>query len=375
MDLNQGESVPATENAAEVGAKVDDLSSAVNAAIEKVETPAASEKSSQPTGDVDGNQQAEQAKPDEQTKPQDDGATEASDGQSNALDAPQHWPADRREAFSNLPEDARKLTLGFVRDLQAGFTRKMQEVGDKVRFADGFSQVFDRNDLQEIENSGLTLHQAIHGWKQMASFYAKDPAGYVRYIVEQSKLDPSQIFPQQQAKADDTSELDDLLIDPTVKTLQQKLAEFQKKFDEGEQRQAAVQRQQLQAHVSTLTSAVNGFRTALDDQTGQLRYPHFDQVQQAMGALMESHPKLKSMPDSYEKMDLAYRMAVIADPDLGETVITQQVAQRLEAEKRKEAAARAKAAGGIRPATGAPAMRPRAMSLDDAVSQSLSKFG
>lgn len=374
MDLNQGESVPATENAAEVGGKVDDLSSAVNAAIEKVEAPV-SKPSSEPNAEDVGDQQTEQVETDKQAKPQDEGDKAPSDGQAETLDAPQHWPADRRETFKALPDEARKLVMGFVRDTQAGFTRKMQEVGDKVRFADGFSEVFNGHDIQQIQQSGLTLHEAVHGWKQMAAFYAKDPAGYIRYVAEQSKLDPSQIFPQQQKSQDDTSELDDLLIDPNVKLLQTKVKEFENYFAEGKQREAEQKRQQLHAHVSTLTNAVNGFRSALDDQTGQLRYPHFDQVREAMGALMDTHGKLKSMPDGAEKMDLAYQMAVIADPDLGRSVIDQQVAQRVEAERRKDAANRAKAAGGIRPATGAPQMRPKATSLDDAVSQSLARFG
>ena len=373
MDLNQGESVPATENAAEVGGKVDDLSSAVNAAIEKVEAPV-SKPSSEPNADDVGDQQAEQAQPEGQDQPKTDSETAPKEGQAEPLDAPKHWPSDRQEAFKNLPDEARKLTLSFVKDLQGGFTRKMQEVGDKVRFADGFAKVFTASDVQEIQREGMDIHQCVTGWKQMAAFYARDPAGYIRFVAEKAKINPADIFPQQQAP-DAAAELDDLLIDPNVKSLQQRLEKFEKLIAQGQEHQAAQQRSQVQAHVATLTNTVQGFRSALDDQTGQLRYPHFDQVQKSMGALMDTHPKLVNMPDSAEKMDLAYRMAVHADPDLGETVINQQVMQRLEAERRKEAAARAKAAGGIRPATGASVARTKPATLDGAISQALSQFG
>ena len=60
---------------------------------------------------------------------------------ASTADAPQNWPAERRDAFAKLPDEARSLVMSFHKDMQAGFTRATQEVAQIKQQADDFSRL------------------------------------------------------------------------------------------------------------------------------------------------------------------------------------------------------------------------------------------
>lgn len=59
-----------------------------------------------------------------------DGGSE-SDGPASTAEAPQNWPAEYRERYSQLPDEARGMVLGMYKDFQAGFTQAMQNVASE----------------------------------------------------------------------------------------------------------------------------------------------------------------------------------------------------------------------------------------------------
>lgn len=299
----------------------------------------------------------------------------ATDGQSADADAPKHWPEERRKQFSALPKEGRDIVQRFVKDLQSGFTKKMQQVGDAVKWAEQVYSVFNDTHRAQMQQARTDEIGAIRHLVQLHDYAARDPVGYVEWFKAQNPQAFAQAAPaQQQGKTEqDSPSLDDLLVDPKVKSLEQQLAELSKWRSDQEAQRQNWQRQQQQQHAQSLHQTITAFRTA-QDESGNLRFPHFDQVFRAMGGLMQSHPDLVSMPDGPEKMAAAYDMAVIADPRLRASVLDTEFSRR-EAEKaRKAEAERAKRVTGVRAGGGASAVRPKPATLDDAIDQAMSGF-
>ena len=382
MDLrDQAESGPDTGNAGTADDRnefsLDDaISKAIGGESDASQSPAPA-KAQETTGKNDQLTEYAGAKdaPAAEAKPE-----AAQEGNADREEAPQHWPAERRRAFAELPRGAQEIVKGFVKDLNAGFTRKSQELSDKARFADGVRSLFSDVDRAEMQRYGADELQSFAVLVRLNQFAQQNPVEYVKWAMHHFKVTPDQLFPQQQgnpqqdAKPAQEPGLDDLFQDPRVNALQSELASIKQQIEAEQARQRDAVQQQQVGHVNTLKSAIGTFRSAIDD-SGQLRYPHFDQVSRAMGALMETHPRLSGMPDSFEKLDFAYRMAVMADPELSSPIIESQVAARLAEEQRRQEAERAKRVGGVRAPLGAPTTRPKTASLDDAIGAAITQAG
>src|SRR5688572_17361777 len=48
-----------------------------------------------------------------------------------AQEAPQHWPADKREMFAKLPSEAQRLLLDRHKEMEADYTRKTTELSEQ----------------------------------------------------------------------------------------------------------------------------------------------------------------------------------------------------------------------------------------------------
>ena len=384
MVLNEGDGGPDAkqDNATDEKSELT-LSKAIDAALGGSEEAASPKDQG---GDVEAKTSADpkddagEKAPQSKAKPQatDDKAVQQDDAKS--AEAPQHWPADRRAAFAALPQEARGIVQGFVKDLQGGYTRKMQEVGDDVRFSKSIRGLFTDEHRQQMQRDNVDEGRAIANLIQIHDFASKQPVEYVKWAMNRLGVTPKHLglnatadpSGKEQQKAPDP--LADLLTDPKVKQLEQQLAELANWKAQREAQEREYVTGQTRAREQAYANVITGFRTAQDD-SGNLKYPHFDRVGRAMGALMESHPKLASMPDGPDKLELAYEMAVHADPELRAPVIDSEVSRRMAESQRKAEAERAKRAGGIKPASGAPAQRKSVSTLDDALNQSLSQHG
>lgn len=380
MDLTDKtpESGPDAGNAGTSQTSGVSLDDAISKAIagteeEKIESPAPGEDGAQDKQPVEDAGRSEPAKDGKQ-------AEAAPTGDAEATEAPKHWPEERRQAFAGLPKEAQSIVKGFVKDLQGGFTRKSQELSDKARFAESVSSLFSDSDRAEMQRHGASELQAVGTLVKLNQFAQTRPAEYIKWAMQHFGVGADQLGlspgheQQKPSDAADTQALEDLLSDPNVKLLKSELDQVKARIAERDAQDAAAEQQRRQGSVNALRNAVSTFRTQLDDD-GQLRYPHFDQVVRAMGALMETHPKLSQLPDSFDKMEKAYRMAVMADPELADPVIESEVSRRMTARQKQDEAERAKRAGGIRTPLGAPASRPKPATLDDAISAAMSQAG
>lgn len=314
------------------------------------------------------------------------------------FEPPHHWTAERKEAFAGLEAPAKDLVKSIARDLEAGFTRKSQELSDKARFAERVSGLFDDRTRAQLRQAGVDEAGAIQYLMRLQSFATDNPTGYIGWAMQSLGVTPQMLVsqmspaagqagadkappdPQQQAPGD--AKLDDLLADPAVKQLKDQLAEATKRLSYVEGHMSARERaeyeyaqQQAYLHTQSLQGMMQEFRSALDDKTGLAAYPHFDAVAQDMGSLMTSNPTLRQMPDGPEKLKAAYDMAVWARPDMRQGFIDAEATRRAQAAEKKRETERAKRAGAVKPAQGAPTQRPKSSSLDDALLGAFSKLG
>lgn len=300
---------------------------------------------------------------------------------TDPLSAPKHWPEADKQAFAKLTKEGQDIALKLAKNLEGGFTRKSQELSDKARFADTVRGLFDETTRQQIQSAGtdeVGYVRYLHSLQQKAS---TDPVGYVKFAMQNLGVTPAhlgiqataQASPNGQAPTQD-DELRALLADPEVAKLGAKIASLEGIIQKEQQAKTQAQNAQRVNAVQTLQTTIRTVREALDEH-GQLQYPHFDTVQKHMAALMDSDPDLSAMQDGPEKLQKAYDMAVWARPDLRQTLIKSEAQKEIAQAQKKADAQRAKKATSVKPAAGVVSTKPKTNSLDDALSQSMSKFG
>jgi len=308
------------------------------------------------------------AKPKEEAAPRGDAA---------AFEAPKHWPEADRKAFAAQPPEAQALIRRLAKDLEGGFTRKSQEIGDKARYADAVRSVIDDSTRNKLALQGANEVQYVQRLHEIQQFSEKDPKGFVRWSMQTLGVRPEDLFPAQQPKAQQQSadqDLAALLADPRVNQLESELAQIKGQLTERQQRELQAQHYQRSQRTQHLQSEVAKFRSALDD-SGQLLYPHFDTVHPHMGALISTDPQLAQMPDSPELMKAAYDMAVWARPDLRQNLLEAEAAKRVAAAEKAREVERAKRVTAVRSAPAVNATPAKPTDLDAIIRESMNRSG
>jgi hypothetical protein len=309
------------------------------------------------------------AKPKEEAAPRGDAA---------AFEAPKHWPEADRKAFAAMAPEGQAIIKRLAKDLEGGFTRKSQEIGDKARYADAVRSVIDDSTRNKLALQGANEFQYIHRLHEIQQFSERDPAGFVKWSMQTLGVKPEDLFPAQKqpAQQQQSSEQDlaALLADPRVNDLETRQSKLERLLEERQQREYAYQQQQRLRAEQGLQTIAGQFRGALDDN-GQLQHPHFDSVQTDMAALMLGNHQLMQMPDGPEKLQAAYDMAVWARPDLRQNLLEAEAAKRVQAAERAKEVARAKAVTQIKPAPAVAAAQAKPTELADMVWESMRKTG
>jgi hypothetical protein len=380
-----GASGPTGGNAATAGTSLDD---AISAAIGASEGPSTSDGTvgksteveaeapeTEVAGDKPGGEKAPKPKAAnklESTK--DTGAPEA----PKVFEAPKHWSEADRSAFAGLDDNGKAIVAKLAKNLEGGFTRKSQELSDKAKYAESVRGLFTDADRHQMAQAGTDEQGVIRYLLDLQRKATSDPVSYLKWAMQNLRVSPDQLGLSQASKPDQqkpTDDLEALLKDPTVSALEAELAELKKWRQSQEDERTSQQQRQYVSTVQTIQSAISEFRSALDDDTGQLRYPHFDAVQRHMGALMDTDPDLASLPDGPEKLQKAYDMAVWARPDLRQSFLDQEAQKRTQEQEKRQAAERAKRATAVKPAVNVGSTKARVTSLDDAISTAFSKHG
>ena len=367
--------------------KVNSISDAVSAAITSTESKALEVEAPEATakGDEAGVEKTAGDKRDGEDAAAAKDTAKAKDGEAakdgdapKTFEAPKHWPEADKQAFAALPPEGQSIVKRLAKDLEGGFTRKSQELGDKARYADAVRGLIDEPTRHQIASSGLNEVQYFAYLDRLQKFAAQDGPGYVKWAMQNLGVSPEQLgIPAKQPDqaATQASELDALLSDPKVKQLESELAQLKGIASPDKMREVvqAVLSEHMASHQrQSLQGIAASFRNAQSDD-GQLLYPHFDTVQRHMGALMDADPELARMPDSPEKMKAAYEMAVYARPDLRNSFIEAETAKRVAAAEKAREVARAKSITSVKPGNGVPTQAVKSDNLDDIIRASMSQ--
>ena len=412
-EVTEGASGPQPDNAAPVS-KSDALDKALNAALDGLNAGGddfppqvlqkkkeADDRQNSNAGDGSGSEDA--SAPGDKAEATPSEAAPSGDAPP-AREAPKHWPEERRKAFAAWAKEVQDHALAVDKDLQAGFTRKSQELSDKAKLADRISGLFDETARQQLARAGADEVRAIEYLLGMERFSRERPIEYIIQAMRTLGVTPEHLGlstptrqqqtqqtqqQQQQRTSTGDPQLDRLLGDAAAEA---EVARLRSEF--GQSNQAANQRiAALEAHIAAQAQAQQeyaqrqhvasiqalqkqwqDFRGAQDEH-GQLAYPHADTLMQPMGALMDTHPVLKGMPDGPDKLAKAYAMAVQADPELSKPIFEAEVSKRLAEQQKKADAEKAKRAAAVRPATGAPTMPVKKGGIDAALDAAFAKTG
>lgn len=302
--------------------------------------------------------------------------------ESTTLSAPKHWPEGDKQAFAKMTREGQEIALKLAKNLEGGFTRKSQELSDKARYADSVRGLIGDERRAILQSHGIDEVAYIKRLNDIYAMAEKDPVSYIKWAMQSMGVTPDKLGisqatspPSQKTETQlQDEQIAQLLADPKVADLEARLQKLQGVIDQEQQSKVQAQNAERINATRTLQTTISTFRQSLDEH-GQLKYPHFDNVGAEMGALMAHNPDLAKMPDGLEKMEKAYDMAVFARPDLRESLIEAEAQKRLQGLQKKREAERAKKITSVKPAAGVVSTKPKTNSLDDALSQAMSKAG
>lgn len=282
-----------------------------------------------------------------------DGAadTDGPPAEPEAMDPPADWKVDEQEMFRGLDPKAQAFVLGRYKDMQADYTKKTETVAQQQKRLDRLEQVLGpRRD--EIARRGLDEATAVNQLFALAEWAEKNPADYMKWFAQATKVDLAQFGAAPTSDDDD----DDAYTDPTVAALKQQVSDLTRQIGEiggGIQQSQAQRSEAEQAHrMAQATQQLEAFATAADEK-GQPKHPYFDQVMQDMIGMVQVEKSRD--PNAAIDLEAMYRKAVWAnDETRAKQLAAEKSASDREAERvRREKARAAQQAGSS--VTGSPA--------------------
>jgi hypothetical protein len=385
---NEAVSGQPSGNTGEAYNSIDDAISAAITASEAVKAPVSKVTTEEPeTPSVE--EKAGDTRDGEDAKPAVKDPAEAPGEEAKApttFEAPKHWPEADRKAFAGLPQDAQSIIKRLAKDLEGGFTRKSQELGDKARYAEAVRGLFDDTTRNQIQQSGINELQYIGWLNQCQQFATRDPPGYAKWVMQQLGVRPEDLgihAPRQPDQPKPAQPQDDMAalfqdprLDPVLAELNQikgKLSEREQAEQHWRQQQELAARQEDANRRAQIHQTIETARTALDD-SGQLKFPHFDAVRRVMAAMLDE-PNIAQIQDPIARMEAAYKEAVWARPDLRTSFLDQEASKRAAAQIKAQEAQRARSVTSVKPGSGVVTNSVKPKSLDDIISQAMGQHG
>lgn len=269
----------------------------------------------------------------------------------DSLEPPAHWKVVAKEEFKELPDNAKRIVLNRVKEMDADYTRKTMEVSDLKREYEPVQELF-KPYVNQMRTAGYTPATAIQAWMQ-AEAALTNPATRgqaVRALIENYKIDPQEILgqraqvagvvdpndPEARAKA----EIDQIL-NPYLTPVQQQIKEIEAKLGQFNQFQNNFAQQQRSSQEQQILGQIQSFANAKDAQ-GNLAHPYYSDVEGDMALIVAG---LRNTNQPIPDLEDIYQRAVYSNTATRERLMS---AQRNAAATDASAAARAKAANAKR---------------------------
>lgn len=271
----------------------------------------------------------ESAPTDEEARPDDDAAAEALDAEPSeeqsqgneqeVILAPEHWSAEDRAVFDELPSAARQAWLRREKEYEQGIQKKAEESKPLLEAIGPYRDF--------LKMRGIDEPTAIRTWVAAQQALDADPVNGLKLLIQQYG---PQVRAALEAEFGHHGEPKDSneYSDPEVERLRQELNSVR-----GQNRQIETQFQQERQQQAY--QQVQAFRDE-QDESGNLLHPYFDDVQDKMRGLLLS--------GSAQDLNEAYEQAIWTNPKYRDEFAQQQrdAVKREEAKRREEAAKKAK---------------------------------
>lgn len=241
---------------------------------------------------------------------------------------PEGWSKKDKAIFAMVPDEAREVILRREKERNRGLQKKTEELADFRKTYEPIDKALGQfiKGLPEDQRAPY-----IGGLIQTDSMFRRDPAQYVRSVVEMARLNPSELFPDKKGNGEDKTGVE--FRDP----LQDEIDRLNDKIKSLESGQAQQQQYLGQQEKTAIQQTIDAFKNE-KDSGGNLVHPHFEAVRRTMGNLID-RGEAADFQDAYDK-------AVLLKPDLRDEWITAQYKQRENADlmRRKKRVAQAKKA-------------------------------
>src|SRR4030067_418989 len=255
---DQGERAPNPESAASTGGRTAAIDAAFAAFPDFGEDgPVSADPVASPAGTPVGDDQQDSASTTPAPKADDTTVNESArpvEGQNgspaskDALEAPKHWPKDRRELFQTLPDDAKRVILERNKEANVAVTKAQQEAAQFRHTHEALTSVFTDDHRQQMRSAGMNEIGAFQYLVAQHDALNRDPVSFLKAVIAQTGVKAEQLFgasapgQQQQGSQPETSSA---LRDLEVITLEKQLAEL-RDWKVSNEKQAEASRRQAQ---------------------------------------------------------------------------------------------------------------------------------
>ena len=287
----------------------------LNPQEEKVDTDAEipnpdQPQAEQPESDETAENETDQPQEQEETKDQEETELEQ-------LTAPVHWPKDMADDFNSWTPQIQNTFMTRYRAMEADHTKKTQNIAKYRKRNEEIDKIFVPRQ-QQLELAGIDEVGAIKQLFAAQDVLVNNPLEGIKWLAKTYGVNLSEVI-------NDPS-IDDEPADPQVQQLQNQVSQLT----------AFIQNQQTQNQQSVQANtqqAIDQFAQE-KDANGNIKHPHFDQVRNVMGTLIQN--------GNAKDMATAYEMAVYSDPSLRQGMMDQYAKSRNQNQVKKEAVKKAK---------------------------------
>lgn len=237
--------------------------------------------------------------------------------------APEHWAEEDKEVFSSLDTRGREFLLRRHKEMEAAHTKKQQAVAEERKRLEGLLKTVEPHD-EFFNDIGLKREEALANILNVARvLHGHDPkskAAVVQQIINDYNV---QLGNQQDSEPLDPQTQ---LIFSEVNQLKENLRQLQQERIQNEER--------------SLQNTINDFANQ-KDESGNLKYPHFETLKEDMGILMSARKA--------ESLEEAYEAAIYLNRDLRKDyILRQNNKDKQEAEAREKTAASKRASFNLK---------------------------
>lgn len=346
------------------------------AAPSPAETPAPDEKpdsaSTEPVDESKGDKPEDNARPVEEPK--------ASPVADATLEAPKHWPADRRASFQTLPDDAKRIILERNKEANVAVTKAQQEAALHRRASESIASVFNDDHRQQMTSSGLDEVGAVRYLIQQHDFLNKDPVGFLKAVIQQTGVKPEQLFgaiaSQQQGQPQPPAEEE--WKDPHVVALEQRYAQLEQWKTAQETQAQQSERNKANEFKRWFESECYEFENAIGDD-GLPKYSHLPAVFDSVVRLVQSDPALRQLLSSRptEALEQAYNQALYLNPEIRQSITDAEIERRMSERDNVKSVQKAQAAVTRKgtPGSNGSAKTRTNLSREDAINQAARDLG